>query len=263
MALFYAEYLYDLKSKLKTLSHSKIKAPGSWNAKNFMVGKRQNLHDFLRTTVAPTNALAYFEENFLHVLPTEWRDSYDVTSDVSERKLVLDRPENKKKSQDPMSAHIREMAKHALVKTLAEQAHIKHRMQNGNTIESAWARQDLQSVNARLVIQGAKRAMGAAVYNSEAIDMCDLVGEGHVGLDKAVQKFDPERGFKISTYASWWITQSISRHIDERAEMVRIPVHLREKINRVYKARASLINELGRTPSDEELAEKTDLSLET
>lgn len=262
MALFYAEYLHDLRSKLKTLSHSKIKAPATWNAKNLMISKRQNLHDFLRTTVAPTNAAAYFEENFLQVLPTEWKESYDLTSDSSERKLVLDRPENKKRSSDPMAAHIGEMTKHFYLKTLAQETHVKERAENGTEIEKQWAKQDLQASNSRLIIKDAKRAMGATVYNSDAIDMNDLVSEGQLGMNKAIKKFDPSRGFKLSTYSNWWTKQFISRHIDERAEMIRVPVHLREKMNRVYRAKAMLTNELGRSPTDAELADKTSLSEE-
>lgn len=262
MALFYAEYLHELRSKLKTLTNSKVKAPLSWNAKNLMISKRQNLHDFLRTTVAPTKATEYFEENFLQYASADWKASYDSNSDGSEKKLILDKSENKKRSSEPMSAHIAEIGKHVLVKTLAEQTHIKNRINNGTQIEREWARQDLNAANSRLVIQSAKKSMGLAVYNSEALEMCDLISEGHVGLNRGILKFNPEKGFKLSTYASWWVKQHISREIDQRAEIIRIPIHLREKINRVYKAKAVLTNELGRMPNEEELAKKVGLPIQ-
>jgi RNA polymerase primary sigma factor len=110
------------------------------------------------------------------------------------------------------------------------------------------ANQIIIRANLRLVVSVAKRFLG------RGISFLDLIQEGNLGLLRAVAKFDPARGFKFSTYATWWIRQSISRHIAEQARTIRIPVHLFESISRLLRIQRNLTQSLGRNPTNEEIA---------
>ncbi len=145
---------------------------------------------------------------------------------------------------DPVKMYLKEIGKIPLL-TVDEEVDLARRIQDGD----ASAKKRLAEANLRLVVSIAKRYMG------REMSLLDLIQEGNLGLLKAVEKFDYTKGYKFSTYATWWIRQAITRAIADQARTIRIPVHMSEVINRMIRSQRTLLQELGREPRVEELAQ--------
>lgn len=152
---------------------------------------------------------------------------------------------------DPVRMYLKEIGRVPLL-TAEEEVELAKRMEQGD--ENAKRR--LAEANLRLVVSIAKRYVGRGML------FLDLIQEGNLGLIKAVEKFDYEKGFKFSTYATWWIRQAITRAIADQARTIRIPVHMVETINKLIRVSRQLLQELGREPTPEEIAVQMDISVE-
>ncbi len=152
---------------------------------------------------------------------------------------------------DPVRMYLKEIGKVPLL-SAEEEIELAHRMENGD-IE---AKRRLAEANLRLVVSIAKRYVG------RGMQFLDLIQEGNLGLIKAVEKFDYRRGFKFSTYATWWIRQAITRAIADQARTIRIPVHMVETINKLIRVSRQLLQELGREPQPDEIAKEIGMSVE-
>ena len=149
---------------------------------------------------------------------------------------------------DPVKTYLKEIGRVPLL-TAQQEADLARAAQAGDED----ARRRLSEANLRLVVSVAKR------YAGRGLPFLDLIQEGNLGLMKAAEKFEPDRGFKFSTYATWWIRQSITRAIADQGRTIRIPVHLVESINRVKKTAGDLLRKNGREPTVEELAVRLDM----
>jgi len=152
---------------------------------------------------------------------------------------------------DPVRMYLKEIGKISLL-TLEEETELSARIVAGDEE----AKNKLAESNLRLVVSIAKRYVGRGML------FLDLIQEGNIGLMKAVEKFDAEKGYKFSTYATWWIRQAITRAIADQARTIRVPVHMVETINRLSRFQRQLTLELNREPTEEELAKKMHLSLD-
>ena len=159
---------------------------------------------------------------------------------------------------DPVRMYLREIGKIKLLTYDQELSLAKRIIQeDGNDDDDAEdARQELAEANLRLVVSIAKKYVGRGML------FLDLIQEGNMGLIKAVEKFDYTKGFKFSTYATWWIRQSITRAIADQARTIRIPVHMVETINKLIRTSRHLLQKLGREPSQEEIAEELEISVD-
>ena len=151
------------------------------------------------------------------------------------------------KVNDPVKMYLKQIGQVDLL-THEQEVELAKRIEDGDE----QAKKDLTSANLRLVVSIAKKYVGRGMC------LLDLIQEGNIGLIKAVEKFDYRKGFKFSTYATWWIRQAITRAIADQARTIRIPVHMVETINKVAKTQRQLVQKLGREPSAEEIAKEMD-----
>ena len=152
---------------------------------------------------------------------------------------------------DPVKVYLKEIGRVPLLSS-DEEINLAIRIADGDVA----AKQRLSEANLRLVVSIAKRYVGRGML------FLDLIQEGNLGLIKAVEKFDYRKGYKFSTYATWWIRQAITRAIADQARTIRIPVHMVETINKLVRVSRQLLQELGREPSPEEIAEAMDIPVE-
>ena len=174
----------------------------------------------------------------------------DGDDDIDIEKIDLSIPEGVS-IEDPVRMYLKEIGKVPLL-SAEEEIELAKRMENGDQN----AKKRLAEANLRLVVSIAKRYVGRGML------FLDLIQEGNLGLIKAVEKFEYRKGYKFSTYATWWIRQAITRAIADQARTIRIPVHMVETINKLIRVSRQLLQELGREPSPEEIAAEMDMPVE-
>ena len=208
------------------------------------------------------------EEHFDRILETLEQNNVDVLritdgDDVDDEEIILTEEddvdvENIDLSvpdgvsiEDPVRMYLKEIGKVPLL-SAEEEIELAQKMEMGDEE----AKKRLAEANLRLVVSIAKRYVGRGML------FLDLIQEGNLGLIKAVEKFDYRKGYKFSTYATWWIRQAITRAIADQARTIRIPVHMVETINKLIRVSRQLLQELGREPTPEEIAEEMDMPVE-
>jgi len=169
---------------------------------------------------------------------------------AKELKQAADAPTGMK-INDPVRMYLKEIGRVSLL-TGEQEVHLAERIEEGDEL----AKQELAEANLRLVVSIAKRYVG------RGMQFLDLIQEGNMGLMKAVEKFDYRKGFKFSTYATWWIRQAITRAIADQARTIRIPVHMVETINKLIRIQRNLLQDLGREPTPEEIGAEMDIPTE-
>lgn len=221
--------------------------------------------DILSLLPEPEDSLDFLEDVFYSLyekkvevvgLDDEEAVSTETTKNVVEpltleKKIKILRTIHANINSDPIRAYLQEIGRIPLL-TAEEEVYLAKEIEMGN-MEAA---QHLTTANLRLVVSLAKK------YANRGLDLLDLIQEGNVGLMRAVEKFDYRKGYKFSTYATWWIRQAITRAIADQARTIRIPVHMIETINQYTKALNELSLRYQRPPTDEEVAEYMKLDLE-
>ena len=222
---------------------------------NYFVGKP----DIELNTDMMTKIFDYLDEHHVAVLSETEEDDEILDdmiledaedADIDIEKIDLSVPDGVS-IEDPVRMYLKDIGKVPLL-TAEEEIELAKRMEAGDEK----AKQKLAEANLRLVVSIAKRYVGRGML------FLDLIQEGNLGLIKAVEKFDYEKGYKFSTYATWWIRQAITRAIADQARTIRIPVHMVETINKLIRESRQLLQELGREPLPEEIAERMGISVE-
>ena len=193
----------------------------------------------------------FLVENNIDIVSEDGSDDAsgeEITADMSVENLTLSKDV---KINDPVRMYLKEIGRINLL-TSDEEFEYAKRAEEGDEE----AKRLLAESNLRLVVSIAKRYVGRGML------FLDLIQEGNIGLMKAVDKFDPTKGYKFSTYATWWIRQAITRAIADQARTIRVPVHMVETINKLARVQRQLTQELNREPTDEEIAKKLGITVE-
>lgn len=245
-----------------TIFEQKLKELVSIALQNKGVIELEKVNDFFKELNLNVNQIdkiyEYLEANNIVVLnPTEddvpddevllnLDDESEILAEAEDLSLIADTL-----SDDPVKQYLKEIGNFPLL-TLEEEVSLAKKIESGDEV----AKQTLAESNLRLVVSIAKRYVG------RGLSFLDLIQEGNLGLIKAVDKFDYNKGYKFSTYATWWIRQAITRSIADQSRTIRIPVHMSEVINKTYRVSRSLMQELGREPTEQELADALNLPIE-
>ena len=193
--------------------------------------------------------LDYMESQGIDIL--QMKEPVEIEEFLEESGVEEDVSLQEENGSDPIHMYLKEIGKIPLL-TTKEELLLAQKAQEGNKE----ARKRLAEANLRLVVSVAKR------YTGRGLLFSDLIQEGNIGLIKAVEKFDYTKGYKFSTYATWWIRQAITRAIADQARTIRVPVHMVETINRMLRISRQMVQELGREPTPEELAKKMGIAVE-
>lgn len=192
-----------------------------------------------------------FEEEEVKAKETEEEEEEEEKEEEEvDQKAVKKEANLREIANDSVRMYLSEIGRVELL-TADEEIRLAKRIAKGDPV----AKQKLAEANLRLVVSIAKKYIG------RGLSFLDLIQEGNIGLFRAVEKFDPKRGFKFSTYATWWIRQAITRAIADQARTIRIPVHMVETINKLTHTQRQLLQELGREPTIDELASEMDMDL--
>ena len=238
----------------------KLKELVSLGKKKKSILELQEINDFFSDMELEAEQMErvfeHLESNNIDVLRISGDEDDDIDDvdiviaeedDVDMEKIDLSVPDGIS-IEDPVRMYLKEIGKVPLL-TAEEEIALAQRMEDGD--ENAKKR--LAEANLRLVVSIAKRYVGRGML------FLDLIQEGNLGLIKAVEKFDYRKGYKFSTYATWWIRQAITRGIADTAKTIRVPVHMVETINKTLRTSRMLLQELGREPTNEEIAKKMNM----
>ena len=246
----------------------KLKQLVAHGKKNKSILELQEINDFFSDMELDAEQMEkvyeYLEANHIDVLRVSGDgDGIEELDDVDDSDIVLTDEDDVDMEkidlsvpdgisiEDPVRMYLKEIGKVPLL-SADEEVELAKRMAEGDED----AKKRLAEANLRLVVSIAKRYVGRGML------FLDLIQEGNLGLIKAVEKFDYHKGFKFSTYATWWIRQAITRAIADQARTIRIPVHMVETINKLIRVSRQLLQELGREPTPEEIAEEMDMNVE-
>lgn len=258
LSLFYKEFIGKLRKDLIS-SASKSQPPANpWNSRIIRVGERESLHNFLKSTAAPTETENWFQENFLKNLPESWISTYNAEAWTGAQTLpkpfVLYKNNGKSVVKKTLvDAHSMDISNIPVVRELASQVEVFEKIDQREGVERDWLINDFHLANAKLALSMGKE-LYARSFKNGSLDASDFVSEGNIGMVKGMKKFDPTRGYRFSTYASWWVRQQMNRHLHSFGRTIRLPVHRIELLNKIEKELKEFTNKKKRPPSPEELA---------